>query len=119
MKNLNNYQNDQTIYGAKTPIYYRGALLYNHYLKQLDLTKKYESIDQGHKIKYVYLKLPNPLDENVISFLGNGLPEEMDLDRYIDRDLQFEKSYLEPLRNILDAIRWEEEPINTLRGFFS
>lgn len=119
VKNLNNYQNDQTIYGAKTPIYYRGALLYNHYLKQLDLTKKYELIDQGHKIKYVYLKLPNPLDENVISFLGNGLPEEMDLDRYIDRDLQFEKSYLEPLRNILDAIRWEEEPINTLRGFFS
>jgi DNA polymerase elongation subunit (family B) len=64
------------------------------------------------------LKKPNPIYENIISFIQD-FPKELGLDRYIDYDLQFEKSFLEPLKSILDAIGWKVEKTTTLDSFFS
>ena len=80
--------------------------------------KKYQKIKEGEKIKYCYLKMPNPLHENVISIL-HTLPKEFGLELYIDYNLQFEKSFLDPLRAILNVIGWKEEPRNTIEDFFS
>ena len=94
----------------------RGALLYNNLLKQHKL-KKYETVKDGDKIKFIQLTEPNPLRENIISFIGT-LPKEFDLHRYIDYDIQFDKSFLEPLRFIVNAIDWSFERQSTLDEFF-
>jgi DNA polymerase elongation subunit (family B) len=100
------------------PIHVRGALLYNNKIRELKLSKKYESIKDGEKIRFSYLKMPNPLHDNVISAI-NELPVEFKLNSYIDYDTQFDKTFLEPLRAILEVINWHEEQQSTLEDFFA
>jgi DNA polymerase elongation subunit (family B) len=112
------YYSSSNIYASKTPIHVRGALLFNHYIKKENLTNKYSLIQNGEKVKYIFLKKPNPIHENVISFIQD-FPKELNLDKYIDYDLQFEKAFLEPLKAILDAIGWNVEKTVNLESFFS
>jgi len=112
------YKGSSEIYIKGTPIHVRGALLYNHYIKENKLTNKYSLIKNGEKIKFCYLKKPNTIHENIISFIQD-FPSELNLDKYIDYDLQFEKSFLEPLKAILDAIGWSVEKTVNLELFFS
>ena len=107
-----------TIYGKGTPIHVRGALLYNHFIKEKKLDKKYAAIQNGEKIKFCYLKLPNPIRENVISYIQE-FPKELNLDKYVDYELQFNKAFLEPMKVILDAIGWRIEKTTTLESFFN
>ncbi len=112
------YQASSTIYAKGTPIHIRGALLFNHYVKKKKLTNKYSLIGNGEKVKFIYLKKPNIIQENVVSFIQE-FPTELGLDKYIDYDLQFEKSFVEPLKAILDAIGWNVEKTVNLESFFS
>jgi len=112
------YKSSSSIYIKGTPIHVRGALLFNHYIKQNKLTNKYSLIQNGEKIKFVYLKKPNNIHENVISFIQE-FPKELNLDKYIDYELQFEKSFVEPLKAILDSIGWNVEKTVNLESFFS
>jgi DNA polymerase elongation subunit (family B) len=105
------------IYGKGTPIHVRGALLFNHYIKNKKLTSKYSLIQNGEKLKFCYLKKPNPIHENVMSFIQD-FPKELGLHQYIDYDTQFEKGFLEPLRIILNSIGWSCEKKTTLDSFF-
>mgnify|MGYP001293495443 FL=1 len=107
-----------TIYGKGCPMHVRGALLYNFYIKKRKLAHKYPIIQEGEKIKYVMLRTPNQINENVISFFQT-LPTEFGLDKSIDYDLQFKKSFLDPLTVILDTIDWKPEKINTLEALWS
>ena len=107
-----------TIYGKGCPMHVRGALLYNFYIKKRKLSHKYPIIQEGEKIKYVMLRTPNKINENVISFFQT-LPTEFGLDKSIDYDLQFKKSFLDPLTVILDTIGWKPEKINTLEALWS
>lgn len=116
--NLSKFSSGVTIYGKSTPIAVRGALLYNHYLRKHKLTHKYPIIQEGEKVKFIYLRTPNKINENVISFIQE-LPKELGLDKSIDYDVQFEKSFLEPLKTILDTIGWKTEKINTLEFLFA
>jgi DNA polymerase elongation subunit (family B) len=111
------YHSSSTIYAHKTPIHIRGALLFNHYIKEKKLTNKYSLINNGEKIKYIFLKTPNIIRENVISFIQD-FPKELDLDKYIDYELQFEKSFLDPLKTILDVVGWNVEKTASLESFF-
>jgi len=104
-------------YKKGCPIHVRGSILYNKALAEKRLDKKYELIQNGNKMKYTYLRLPNPLKENVISFM-DYLPPELGLDKYIDYDLQFDKAFLDPVQSILDSIGWKSEPKATLEDFF-
>jgi DNA polymerase elongation subunit (family B) len=111
------YSSSATVYIKGTPIHVRGALLFNHYIKKRNLTNKYSLIQNGEKIKFIYLKKPNIIQENVISFIQE-FPKELNLDKYIDYELQFEKAFLEPLKIILDAIGWSVEKTVNLESFF-
>jgi len=112
------FKDNQTIYKKGTPIHARGGLLYNKMLIDLSLQKKHQQIGNGDKIKFVYLKTPNVLKENVISF-PEYLPEEFGLHRYIDFDLQFQKTFLDAIDPILDAIGWSSKEVATLNDFFA
>lgn len=119
---LKEYSDKDQIYKKGTPIQVKGALLYNHYLKKMKLTKKYNTIGDGEKIKFLYLKKPNPIagykgDDCVIAFV-NTLPKEFGVESFIDYNTQFEKSFLDPLKIILDVIGWKHEETSTLESLF-
>ena len=114
---LDKYRNGTDIYAKGTPIHVRGALLYNHYVRRNKVENKYPVIQEGEKIKFLYLKTPNPIGENVISFFQQ-LPKEFNLEKYVDYQLQFEKSFLEPLKNVLESIGWQHEKRGNLMSFF-
>ena len=118
VSNVKKYHSRTDIYCKGTPIHARGALLFNFYIKKNKLDKKYSLISNGEKIKFIYLKKPNIIQENVVSFIQD-FPTELNLDKYIDYDLQFEKSFLEPLKAILDAIGWNVEKTVNLELFFT
>ena len=99
------------------PIQVRGALLYNDMIKRMGLEKKYDMIKEGDKIKFAYLTSPNPLRSNVIAVL-DVLPPEFKLDMHIDRDMQFDKTFLDPLKSITEVIGWQIEKKATLQSFF-
>ena len=110
---LKEYGNKTTIYSKGTPIHVRGALLYNKYLEEKGLSKKYPLIQEGEKIKFTYLKTPNIFKENVVSFPGR-LPPEFGLQDSIDYNMQFDKTFLEPIKVILDCMDWTTERTNSL-----
>jgi len=111
------YKHPREIYIKGTPIHVRGALLYNYYIKDKKIQHKNAFIQEGEKIKFVYLKTPNPIQENVISFFQD-LPSEFNLEKYIDHDKQFNKAFYEPLRNVLECIGWKPERSGSLMEFF-
>jgi DNA polymerase elongation subunit (family B) len=117
VSDVDKYKSNLSIYAKGTPIHARGALLFNHHIKDKKLTEKYNTINNGEKIKFCYLKKPNPIHENVISFI-NEFPIELGLINYIDYDLQFDKAFLEPLKTLLDSIGWSVEKTSTLDSFF-
>ena len=111
------YKDHNTIYKKGTPIHVRGSLLFNKQVQDLALTKKYALIQNGEKIKFVYLRTPNTIKENVIAF-PDYLPEEFNLHKYIDYDMQFQKTFLDPIEPILDAVGWNSEEVVSLEDFF-
>jgi len=115
-KEMDKWSDRTTIYKKATPIHVKGSLLYNHMLKKHNLTQ-YPEIGEGEKIKFCYLKMPNPIQDTVIASTG-GLPPEFGLDKYLDYNKQFEKSFLEPISSILDKIGWKTEQKATLDAFF-
>ena len=117
VKGLAKYSSTTTIYQKSTPMHVRGALLYNNLLKKNKL-KKYETVQEGDKIKFAYLKEPNPTGDTVIAML-NALPDEFELKPYIDYEKQFSKSFLDPIIGILNVIGWEHERKTNIMGFFT
>ena len=118
LNGLSKYTDAVSLYKLGTPIHVKGAILYNNYLKQNNLTKKYPIIQDGEKIKFTYLKLPNHFKDMVISY-PSRLPKELGLDKYIDYDVQFDKAFLEPIKVILNCLGWTTEKVNSLEDFFS
>ncbi len=118
LNGLNKYSDAATLYKLGTPIHVKGAILYNNFLNQNNLTKKYPLIQEGEKVKFTYLKMPNHFKDTVISY-PTRLPKELGLHDYIDYDMQFDKAFLEPIKVILDCMGWSTEKVSTLEDFFS
>ena len=118
VNNLDKYIDKSLIYRKGTPIHVRAALLHNYHIEKLKLGNKYEKIYSGEKIKFLYLKRPNRLYENVVAF-KNVIPDEFNIRDHVDYDLQFDKAFVEPIKTILDAVGWEVEKKATLEDFWS
>jgi DNA polymerase elongation subunit (family B) len=115
---VNKFYDSTTIYKKGTPIHVRGAILYNKLLDDKKLSSTYEYIKDGDKIKFCYLKIPNHIKENIISY-PEKLPKEFDLFDYVDYNTMFEKTFVEPLKTIADIIGWELEKRNSLEDFYN
>ena len=116
--NIGKFKDPTTLYRKSTPLHIRGSIMFNHYLKEKDVLHKYNAINNGEKVKYVYLIIPNPTGENVMSFI-NIFPKEFGLNRFVDYDRMFTKGFLDPLKAILTTIGWSTERTNTLESFFT
>ena len=117
VRGLSKYHDASQLYIKGTPIHVKGALIYNKLLKDKKLLQSYPTIKDGEKIKFAYLKKPNPVGDTVIAILNN-LPEEFDLKEYIDYDLQFSKAFIEPMSSVMNSVGWKTEHISTLEDFF-
>jgi len=111
------YTSTADIYAKGTPMHVRGALMYNHLLRKNNLDKTHEVIQEGEKIKFLYLKEPNHIRENCIAFIGK-IPKELDIHKYIDYNTMFEKSFLEPIKQIIEGLGWKTEETATLEDLF-
>jgi DNA polymerase elongation subunit (family B) len=118
LNGLNTYSDAVNLYKKGTPIHVKGAIIYNANLKRLNLTKKYPLIQEGEKVKFTYLKMPNPFKDTVISY-PSRLPKEFEMQQYIDYDMQFDKAFLEPIKVILDCMKWSTEKTSSIEDFFS
>lgn len=114
---LEKFSNKQTIYSKGCPIHVRGALIYNNLLLVKKLDKKYPTIKEGEKIKFIYMKEPNTIKSNIIAF-PTSLPVDFDLEKYVDYETQFVKAFLEPIKIITDSIGWKTENTSSLESFF-
>jgi DNA polymerase elongation subunit (family B) len=114
---ISQYSDSATLYKKGTPIHVKGAILYNFHLKKLGLEKQYPLIQEGEKLKFIYLKMPNPIKDTVISF-PQRLPKEFEIQQFIDYDTQFDKAFVDPIRIVLDCMGWKTEKQNTLESFF-
>ena len=118
VKGLEKYGSRKEIYKQGCPIHVRGSLLYNHFLKEKGLDKAYAKIQEGEKIKFVYLVMPNPIHENVIAMV-DGLPDGLGLDQYVDRNRMYEKTFYTPLAELVEKIGWNLEETTTLDAFWA
>jgi DNA polymerase elongation subunit (family B) len=118
VSDLSKYMSSSELYSKGTPMHVRGAIMFNAFLKKYKLTKKYQLIQDGDKTKFCYMKVPNPVQENVFSIL-TVLPKEFGVEKYIDYDTQFDKAYLEPLKTIVNTIGWKTERVSSLENFFT
>ena len=121
VKGIKKYEDRTKVYKSGTPIATKAALLHNAYIKKIEIDKQYPEVKENDKIKFVFLKVPNPYGtmgkENVIGFI-NSPPKEFNLEKYVDRELQFDKTFKEPLDNILESINWKLNKEVTLEEFF-
>jgi hypothetical protein len=116
---MKEYADPNSIYAKGTPIAVKGALIYNSTIDRLGLANKYTKISDGDKIKFLYLKIPNPLHNTVISFPPSQIPKEFCLEEYADRDLQYSKTFSDPLISLLEVKKWSIEPRSSLESFFA
>ncbi len=100
-----------------TPIHVKAAIVYNRLLKKFKLVGKYELIKNKNKIKFIYLKTPNYTFNNAIAFFDE-IPKEFELDEYVDRELQFEKSFYNPVKSFAELIGFTMEKQKTLNDIF-
>ena len=118
VQNIRKWIDKETIYKKGTPIHVRGALMHNHLIDDKKLHKKVEKIHGGDKVKFTYLRQPNPSKENVIAFI-DYLPRQFKLEDHIDYNLQFEKTFLSAIEPVLTAVGWKSERSITLESFFN
>ena len=117
VNNLNKWTDKLTVYKKGTPIHIRGAILHNNLVTKEKLGRSIQKITSGDKVKFTYLIKPNPIKENVIAFV-DYMPRQFKLEKYIDYNLQFEKTFLGAIEPVLDAVGWTSEKHISLEDFF-
>lgn len=118
ISNLDKFKGSSHWYGSGTPIHVRGAIVYNTLLEKLEVEHLYERIYEGDKIKFIYLLTPNNINENVISF-KDVLPKEFKVEGFVDYETQFNKTFIEPINNILKHVGWSLDTSRTLEDLFA
>ena len=99
------FTGESSLFGKGAPMHVKGAILYNHLVKENKLSGKYPYIQEGDKVKFVNMKQPNIYTSSAFSFI-TFFPKELDIRDRIDYELQFTKSFVEPIRFITEKMNW-------------
>lgn len=118
VKDIEKWEGKNGTYLSGTPIHVKASMMFNQIIDKLNLQNKYEKIVSGSKIKYSYMKTPNKYNAQVLG-CPSELPKEFKLDDFVDRDTQFNKGFIEPLKSITETIGWNNEKVSTLEDFFA
>ena len=102
---LSKWKGTTELWRKSAPIHVKGALLYNHLVEKNKLGNKYVKIQEGDKIKFLHMRQPNLYQCSSFSF-PVSVPRELDIINSIDYDMQYEKSFIEPLKFITEKINW-------------
>ena len=102
----------------KTPVHVKASLLYNDLIRKYGLEKERKKVVDGDKIKFVYLKTPNPTKEECIAF-QDTFPKEFKLNKYIDYNTMFEKAFLKTIETMIEPLGWKPRRETYLDDFFS
>jgi DNA polymerase elongation subunit (family B) len=92
--------------GKGAPINSRAAVVYNHAIKKNGLDNKYPLIQDGDKMHFIMLKTPNPISSNVIGW-SDDWPTELGLDKFVDRDGMFSKTFQDAIEPIAKVMGWD------------
>jgi len=113
------FRGESQLFAKGAPIHVKGAILYNHLVSKNKLENKYQLIQEGDKIRFLHLRQPNSFQSSSFSFMTK-VPKELDIIGKIDYDMQYEKSFLEPLRVITDKLQWmlKNDEVGSLEDFF-
>ena len=99
------YRGTDRLFKQGAPIHVKGGILYNHLVQKNNLSNRYPYIQEGDKVRFLHMKEPNIYQSSAFSFITT-LPRELDIMDKIDYDMQFEKSFVEPLRFIAEKAKW-------------
>ena len=115
---IDKYSDNKEVFRKGAPMHVKAAIWYNHLIKREGLKNKYRMINEGDKIKYWFLRMPNNLGAPVIAVPDETIPDELKFEEYIDRNALFDRLFFTPYKVILDARKWRSEDIYTLEDFF-
>ena len=118
VSDMDKWEDKSTIWKIGTPIHVKAAMMYNTWIKKYNMTNDHALIHNGDKIKFVYMKEPNPTRCNVMGFTDE-FHAKFELDSYVDRDLQYEKAFLNPLQSFSNLVGFDTEKRARLDAFFS
>ncbi|TRZ51150.1 MAG: hypothetical protein D4S01_05440 [Dehalococcoidia bacterium] len=116
MSNIDKWKDTKGGWLSGCPIHVKGAILYNRMIDEYKLHNKYEKIGNGDKIKYIYLLEPNEFGNDSISFIK--FPKEVKLQKLIDFDKQFDKTFKSTLNDIVKVINWSLDRTSNLEDLF-
>jgi hypothetical protein len=102
---MQKFRGEHSLFAKGAPIHVKGAILYNYLVDKEKLEGKYPKIQEGDKIKFLNMKQPNIYQSSAFSFI-TSMPKELDLVNKIDYDVQFTKSFVEPLKFITEKMNW-------------
>jgi DNA polymerase elongation subunit (family B) len=95
----------------------KAAVRYNQFLDKHNLSRLYPKIKNGDKIKMIIMKVPNTMNTPCLAFLSE-VPPEFEIDKYIDKEEQFNKTFFEPMKRVFEVIGWKYNNEVSLEDFF-
>ena len=115
VKTLNKYIERKPVGGEAFTVIRKGApaavratIKYNDLLKYWKLDNKYETIVQGSKVKWIYLK-KNPYNIEALAYLDYNMPDKIKdfLDRFADKEKVFDTILLNKLEGFYSDLGWK------------
>lgn len=89
------------------PMHVRASKVMNDLIKRMNKESDYPLVVNGDKVKYVFLKEPNIIKSDVIAFKDPRMLEEFKLMKYIDYNRLFERTFINPVETLTNAIGWK------------
>jgi DNA polymerase elongation subunit (family B) len=103
---LDKYEEGGESENKSQPIHVRASMLYNDMIQSNPILKnKYSLIKNDSKLKFIYMKPSSIFRSNVLAFVDKW-PKEFNLDSCIDKDLQFEKTFIMPMTQFYELFGW-------------